>query len=190
MFACFKKIKLALKNIASRLNKIDKLKMLLILLVSAAVGLGIMILLLAAAVEKSPHILGLFLQLIEGKAPQGIPFFVPLSFLLFFLTTLAGTVGVVYFIVVPEIQTKSSSIDAVDLLSFLLPDERKVVEILLRHGGEYLQKQISKEAGFTRVKTHRVIARLAQRGIVTVEKRGNTNVVKLNVKNIKAKNSG
>ncbi len=164
--------------------------MLLLILVSAAVGLGMMILLLAAVTEKSPNIPELFLQLLTGKAPPGIPFFVPLSFLLFFVSTLAGTVGVVYFLIVPEIQTKNTSENQQeDIFSFLLPDEKKVVEILIKHGGEYLQKQISKETGFTRVKTHRVIVRLAQRGIISVEKRGNTNVIKLNIKNKNSKNN-
>jgi len=169
---------------------LNRLRILLIILVSAAVGLGMMILILAAIIEKSPDILRLFLQLLTGKAPSGIPFFVPLSFLLFFFSTLAGTVGVVYFLIMPEIQTKNiSEGNQEDLFSFLLPDERKIVEILIKHEGEYLQKQISKEAGFTRVKTHRVIVRLAQRGIITVEKRGNTNVIRLNLKNKKTKNS-
>ncbi len=161
----------------------NKLEILLIILVSAAVGLGMMILLLAAVTEKSPNIPELFLQLLTGKAPSGIPFFVPLSFLLFFVSTLAGTVGVIYFLIMPEIQTKSvNGMQKEDIFSFLLPDEKKIVEILMKHDGEYLQKQISKEAGFTRVKTHRVIVRLAQRGIVSVEKSGNTNIIKLNIK--------
>jgi len=167
---------------------LNKLRILLIILVSAAVGLGMMILLLAAVTEKSPNIPELFLQLLTGKAPSGIPFFMPLSFLLFFVLTLAGTVGVVYFLIMPEIQTTNAiENQQEDIFSFLLPDEKRIVEILIKHDGEYLQKQISKEAGFTRVKTHRVIVRLAQRGIISVEKRGNTNVIRLNIKNKKIK---
>jgi uncharacterized membrane protein len=42
-----------------------------------------------------------------------------------------------------------------------------------------LQKYIRKEAGLSRLKTHRILARLAVRGIVTLNKFGNTNEVQL-----------
>ncbi|HYU88343.1 MAG TPA: hypothetical protein VEL52_06615 [Candidatus Bathyarchaeia archaeon] len=47
------------------------------------------------------------------------------------------------------------------------------------HGGTYLQKYITKETGLSRLKTHRVVAALSERGIVIVEKHGNTNQVSL-----------
>jgi len=61
----------------------------------------------------------------------------------------------------------------------LTEDGRKVVEVLKAHEGKYLQKYIRKEAGLSRLQTHRVVARLAERGIVTLEKTGNTNTVLL-----------
>ena len=45
--------------------------------------------------------------------------------------------------------------------------------------GIYLQKYITKEAGLSRLRTHRVVAALSERGIVQVEKYGNTNQVRL-----------
>ena len=91
-------------------------------------------------------------------------------------------VGVVYFLVVPEMKDYVSgggkeTISVV--LRTLKPDERKVVEVLDAHGGTYLQKFITKEAGLSRLKTHRVVAALSERGIVHVEERGNTNEVSL-----------
>jgi uncharacterized membrane protein len=53
------------------------------------------------------------------------------------------------------------------------------VNVLDAHGGKYLQKFVTKEAGLSRLKTHRVVAALSERGIVQVEKRGNTNEVSL-----------
>jgi uncharacterized membrane protein len=47
------------------------------------------------------------------------------------------------------------------------------------HEGKYLQKSIRGEAGLSRLQTHRVVARIAERGIVTLEKMGNTNQVVL-----------
>jgi uncharacterized membrane protein len=65
------------------------------------------------------------------------------------------------------------------VLRTLKPEERKVVGVLDAHGGTYLQKFITKESGLSRLKTHRVVAALSERGIVHVEKSGNTNEVSL-----------
>ncbi len=54
-----------------------------------------------------------------------------------------------------------------------------MVSVLDAHGGSYLQKYITKESGLSRLKTHRVVAALSERGIVIVEKHGNTNQVSL-----------
>jgi len=51
--------------------------------------------------------------------------------------------------------------------------------VLKKHDGKYLQKYIRTETGLSRLKTHRVIARFAERGMVTLEKVGNTNEVRL-----------
>ena len=69
----------------------------------------------------------------------------------------------------------SSSCDV--LLKTMTPDEKKVMDVLVAHQGKYLQKYVVKEAGLTRLKTHRIIARFAQRGIVTVTEFGNTNEI-------------
>ncbi len=65
------------------------------------------------------------------------------------------------------------------IIKTLKPDERLVLEVLRKHDGKYLQKWIRKETGLTRLKTHRIIARLTDRGIVTVKTYGNTNEVAL-----------
>jgi len=64
-------------------------------------------------------------------------------------------------------------------LRLLDPDERLVVEALVDAGGSMLQKDISYELGFSRVKTHRVLVRLIKRGVVTAEKHFNTNRIEL-----------
>ncbi len=64
-------------------------------------------------------------------------------------------------------------------LRLLDTDERLVVEALVDSGGSMLQKDISYEFGFSRVKTHRVLVRLIKRGVVTAEKHFNTNRIEL-----------
>ena len=107
-----------------------------------------------------------------------------------------GVGGLVYFVAFPEIRTgrhvaqpvlesaeqtspEDSASPYASVLKTLTEDERKVVEVLTSHGGKYLQKYIRKDAGLSRLQTHRIVARLAERGIVSLEKTGNTNTVLL-----------
>ena len=72
---------------------------------------------------------------------------------------------------------RSQSIDVA--IRMLEPDERRVVEALMNAGGTMLQKDLSRELGLSRVKTHRVLVRLLRRGVVTAEKHYNTNRIEL-----------
>lgn len=74
-------------------------------------------------------------------------------------------------------EERESIVDAV--LRVLKDDEKKVIETLVAEGGTMLQKDIRWKTGFSRVKTHRILFRLAERGIVTAEKHYNTNKIKL-----------
>lgn len=99
--------------------------------------------------------------------------------------------GSVYFLLLPEIKTtkqitqnktiqtssKSSAYESV--LKTLNEEEHKILNVLKNHDGKYLQKYIRNEAKLSRLKTHRILARFAERGIVTLQKTGNTNEVAL-----------
>jgi uncharacterized membrane protein len=63
------------------------------------------------------------------------------------------------------------------LLKTMTPEEQKVLGVLISHKGKYLQKYVVKETGLSRLKTHRIVARFAQRGIVTIKEFGNTNEI-------------
>ncbi|MCW4019055.1 MAG: hypothetical protein NWF00_10330 [Candidatus Bathyarchaeota archaeon] len=81
---------------------------------------------------------------------------------------------------VPVQTPKESSQTLEAVLRVLSPDERKVVEALAAtENRTMLQKDIRWKTGLSRVKTHRVIARLVARRIVQVEKYYNTNKVVL-----------
>ncbi|NWG11211.1 hypothetical protein HXY33_05630 [Candidatus Bathyarchaeota archaeon] len=115
--------------------------------------------------------------------------------LILFIIPLILAVGIIgYAVAFPSIKTqkqqttessqilvaekKESVLDAV--LRFLDEDEKKVVKILADSGDKtMLQKDIRWKTGLSRVKTHRVLYRLAKRGLITVEKHYNTNMVKL-----------
>lgn len=78
-----------------------------------------------------------------------------------------------------NMSTSKASNNCVVLLKTLTPDEKKVVDVLVAHQGKYLQKYVVKESGLSRLKTHRIVARFAERGIVTIKEFGNTNEVVL-----------
>ena len=160
-----------------------KLEVLLILLLAATSGLAVSIYLLALIYEPTESPITVLYLIMTRGFPQNLTFFIPLSSLLFLSTVLASMVGVIYFLVLPEMKTYYESDPGKDagamVLRTLKPDEKKVVSVLKVHGGAYMQKFITQETGLSRLKTHRVVATLAERGIVQVERRGNTNEVSL-----------
>jgi hypothetical protein len=165
---------------------LDKLKVLLVLLLAAVLGLAVSLLLLALAYVPTTSPEGLFYRIVTEGFPPGLPFVIPLSSLLFLSIVLASVIGVIYFLVLPEMKDYYSGGSApvgrdasAMVMRTLKPDERKVVGVIKVHGGNYIQKFITQEAGLSRLKTHRVVASLAERGIVRVEKRGNSNEVTL-----------
>jgi len=103
-----------------------------------------------------------------------------------------GTGGAIYYFTGPKIritepasktivdQTPQNTVAPIASVSkTLATEERKVLDVLIAHNGKYLQKYIRAETGLSRLKTHRIVARLAERGIVTLERSGNTNEVHL-----------
>lgn len=77
-------------------------------------------------------------------------------------------------------EPESRSEDKLEVALRLLDDnERKVVEALVAEGGSMLQKDISVDLGFSRVKAHRVVQSLVKRGLVTAEEHYNTNKISL-----------
>jgi uncharacterized membrane protein len=126
-----------------------------------------------------------------------LPFF-GVAFVMLVAVAAVGTGGLAYYVAFPEIKNRVDQPAVTDSLPIagqqtqksactpyesvtktLSPEERKVVEIVKAHEGRYLQKYIRNEAGLSRLQIHRIVARLTERGIVSVEKNGNTNQVLL-----------
>lgn len=123
------------------------------------------------------------------------------AFIVLIIVVIVGVVCLAYYVAVPEIRsgvtpvfcgtTPQKKIIGQELeqevectllesiVKTLSDEERKVIEVLIAHDGKYLQKYIRNQAGLSRLKTHRILARLAERGIVMLEKTGNTNQVLL-----------
>jgi len=78
---------------------------------------------------------------------------------------------------VPTVEKEEPALEAV--LRVLNEEEKKVIATLVAEGGTMLQKDIRWKTGLSRVKTHRILFRLAKRGIVSAEKHYNTNKITL-----------
>jgi hypothetical protein len=139
-----------------------------------------------------------------GSAPEtpvqnpALPYF-GVAFVVLIGVTVVGVAGLAYYLTFPEFRTGAAPViceqslqaNAVEqaeqnqctplesVVKTLTDEERRVIEVLKVHDGKYLQKYIRKEAGLSRLKTHRILARFAERGMVTLEKTGNTNQVSL-----------
>jgi len=142
-------------------------------------------------------VLGLFFLVFEGGLGgrgHGMGAEVPRSFwLVLFVVPLIIAVSVTgYALIFPELsedklKEKPSSVPTVEkgesaldaVLRVLNEDERKVTATLVAEGGTMLQKDIRWKTGLSRVKTHRILLRLAKRGIVSAEKYYNTNRITL-----------
>lgn len=138
---------------------------------------------------------------------QAMPQYVWGLVVVFIIIAALGVVGAVYYLIYPEIrqspvstsvqQTPTVSLPTNETVSQSVkedkpsptswpvliktskPDEKKVLEVLAAHGGKYLQKLVVKESGLSKLKTHRIVSRFAERGIITVTKSGNTNEIAL-----------
>ena len=112
-------------------------------------------------------------------------------FTILIVVVVISVAGIIYFLLYPELKTgqtkkqirpyeSSKKPKAIESIRRTLnKDEQKIIEVLEIHEGKYLQKYLGKEAGLSRLKTHRILARFEERGIVSLESKGNTNEVTL-----------
>ena len=128
-----------------------------------------------------------------GGMTRGMPGWVWVSIAVLAGLIVVGLAGLGYYLAYPEIRpgtqpqppqpeqqpAGSPQMSWGVLMRTSKPEEKKVLEVLAAHGGSYLQKFVVKEAGLSRLKTHRIVSRLVERGVVTVERSGNTNQVSL-----------
>ncbi len=65
------------------------------------------------------------------------------------------------------------------IMKILKPEELRVINVIKEANGSIRQNDITKQTNFSRLKIHRIVARLADRGIIRVEKAGKTNNIYL-----------
>lgn len=57
-------------------------------------------------------------------------------------------------------------------LNFLKEDEKRIVDIVIKSGGEILQKEVVETTGFNKVKVSRTLSKLEDKGVISRKKNG------------------
>ena len=65
------------------------------------------------------------------------------------------------------------------MLRFLSREEQQIIKKLVAEKGRILQAELSREQGLNKVKVHRILQKLSEKQIVTIEGYGKTNTVHL-----------
>lgn len=63
------------------------------------------------------------------------------------------------------------------LLKFLNPDEKKVIDLLLKGKGKVLQAELTRLPGMNKVKSHRVVQKLLDKKVIEKQTLGKTRVI-------------
>jgi len=79
-----------------------------------------------------------------------------------------------------EIASSTANFDPMEIVMRVVKtDERAALEVLRNSAGVCLQKDITYKTGLSKLKTHRIVARLAERGIIQVRRLGKTNEIRI-----------
>ncbi|MFH1786534.1 MAG: hypothetical protein ABH829_02740 [archaeon] len=91
-------------------------------------------------------------------------------------------VGVlVYYVTSEKIVEKEHQIEKNTkiILNFLGPEEKKIVHTLLANGGSINQYELTRLPDLNKVKTHRILQKLEQKGVITKQHLGKINKIAL-----------
>lgn len=140
---------------------------LLVLLTMVKIGTDNQSVFLCEAVEADP---GLTMSDCPAHT-NPISWVLVVTFGIAFLILGAG----IYLLLIPLQHKLRSKID----IGKLDDDERVLYELLVRNSGMMYQSRLAKEAGFSKVKTTRVLDKMEQKKMLKRERRGMTNRVVL-----------
>lgn len=88
--------------------------------------------------------------------------------------------AMVFFFMTAKLDNKKKDLEqaAKVIVQFLNSDEKKVVEKIIRENGKVLQSEITRIEGLGKVKSHRILQKLLDRGVIEIEGHGKTNIVR------------
>ncbi|MFB6089324.1 MAG: helix-turn-helix transcriptional regulator [Candidatus Aenigmatarchaeota archaeon] len=104
--------------------------------------------------------------------------FIPLPVFIPFVASIGLFIGTVtYYLFHPELEKKKISKDWI--LDCFEGDEKSVVKKILDNDGKTLQSKLVKETTFSKVKIHRILKKLENKGFIKKSSYGNTNKVEV-----------
>ncbi len=118
---------------------------------------------------------------------QGMAYMMGWGMLYFFIFLL--TIGLIIALIVSQASSSGQIQKTIEpsgnngdykineLMRILTPEEKTIVNLLIKNKGEMLQKDISRALGFSRLKTHRILEKMEKRNIIQRIRIGNTNKV-------------
>ncbi|MCK4336280.1 MAG: hypothetical protein KAW40_06185 [Candidatus Aenigmarchaeota archaeon] len=105
---------------------------------------------------------------------------IPLPVLVPMLSSIGLLVGtLIYYMFYPSSEQKPKPLDTKIILDFLGNEEAEIVRKILENRGEISQARIVSSTGLPKVKVFRIIERLKNKGIVSKEPYGKTNIIKI-----------
>lgn len=115
---------------------------------------------------------------VECPHMQQLNFLIAALPLIVSIAVIAG--AATYYLMAEKIETKQQTIksNTAMLLKFLNPEERKLVNLLIENNGKALQAELTRLPGMGKLKSHRVVQKLIDRGVIEKETLGKTNIVR------------
>lgn len=115
----------------------------------------------------------------ERQAKETTPFYYFIPIFSFFGLVIGA---LIYYLLSEDIEKKDHLIkyNTGVVLQLLGPEERKIIKKIVDEGGKLHQSEITYMEGYTKVKAHRIIDALAQKGIVQKEKLGKMRLIRMN----------
>jgi hypothetical protein len=115
----------------------------------------------------------------EKQAKGSAPFYYFIPLFGFFGAVVGSAI---YFITSSDIEKKEKIIrhNTDVILKMLEPEERRVINKIVENEGKVQQAEITYIEGYTKVKAHRIVERLVQKGILTKEAMGKMRLIRIN----------
>ena len=115
----------------------------------------------------------------EKQAIGHLPFYYIIPIFSFFGIIIGA---LVYFVMNEDLERKQKTIEYNTEIIFKLlnPEERRVIRKIVENSGKIQQVEITYMEGYTKVKAHRIVESLIQKGILSKESMGKMRMLKMN----------
>jgi uncharacterized membrane protein len=119
------------------------------------------------------------IQLIYDRQSQSMPLYYLVPIFTFFGLVIGATI---YHIMSSNLEKKEKVIEHNNevILKLLTGEERNVINTLVEQGGKVRQYELSHLPNLNKVRTHRIILKLEQKGVIEKQKLGKVNNIVLN----------